>query len=439
MMSTQTATAARFVEGLLTGQGESSGAPLAWLRALRSEALERANALAVPTTHDEDWRFTDLSPFYKLAFRPAPRPGVIGPDDVGARLGDADALRLVFLDGVYAPKLSVAASDTGVAILPLAQALQSHGDLVQERLGRIADFRSEVFGAVNTAWLADGAFVHVARNREVARPVHLLFVSTQAEVAVHPRVLVVAEAGSEVTVLEDYVSLHDATYWVNTVGEIHVGQNARVRHVTLQRAGRSAFHIGTSAVRVARDGKYLSNAVSLGARISRNNVHVVQGGEGIEVQLDGLALVGGRQLADTHTFMDHALPHGTSRQLHKCVVAGGAHAVFNGRVLVREGAQRTDSAQESRNLLLSEKARVDTKPQLEIFADDVKCSHGAAVGQLEAEELFYLRTRGLGETAARNLLTYGFAAEIVARIPLPWVVNDLRGLLLAQTGAEELQ
>lgn len=439
MMTAQTTTAARFVEGLLAGKDDIAAAPLAWLRALRAEALERANALAVPTTRDEDWRFTDLSPFYRLAFRPAPRPAGLPADQLRAHLGNADTSRLVFVDGAYVPALSTAVSDPAVAVLPLSDALLRHADLVRDRLGRIAEIGADAFGAVNTAWLTDGAFVYVSRNRDVTRPVHLLFVSTQADVAVHPRVLVVAEAGSDVVVLEDFVCLHDGPYWVNAVTEVDVASNARVRHVKLQRDGTGAFHIGSTAVRVSRDGKYLSNAVSLGARISRNNIRVVQAGEGIEVQLDGLALVGGRQLADTHTFMDHALPHGTSRQLHKCVVSGGAHAVFNGRVLVREGAQRTDSAQESRNLLLSEKARVDTKPQLEIFADDVKCSHGAAVGQLEAEELFYLRSRGLGETAARNLLTYGFAAEIVGRIPLPWVANALRAFLMAQTGAEELQ
>jgi Fe-S cluster assembly protein SufD len=207
--------------------------------------------------------------------------------------------------------------------------------------------------------------------------------------------------------------------------------------VRVQRESGEAFHVATNAVRLERDSTYASVSVALGARLSRYNLNVAQAGEGVTAELDGLALIRDRQLADTHSFLDHARPHGTSRQLHKCIAGGHAHAVFNGRILVREGAQRTSSAQESRNLLLSQRAHVDTKPQLEIFADDVKCGHGATVGQLEADELFYLRSRGLSEPAARSLLTYGFAAEIVERIRIPSVAAALRQAVLAQTKTEE--
>jgi Fe-S cluster assembly protein SufD len=209
-----------------------------------------------------------------------------------------------------------------------------------------------------------------------------------------------------------------------------------VRHVRVQREAAAAFHVATSAVRLERDATYSSVSVALGARISRHTLNVLQAGEGASIALDGLALIHERQLADTHSFVDHAHPNGTSRQLHKCVVGGHAHAVFNGRILVRQGAQLTNSAQQSRNLLLSQRAHVDTKPQLEIFADDVKCAHGAAIGQLEAEEMFYLRSRGLSELAARNLLTYGFAAEIVDRIPVASVKAGLRRAVLEQTQAK---
>jgi Fe-S cluster assembly protein SufD len=241
-----------------------------------------------------------------------------------------------------------------------------------------------------------------------------------------------------VTVVEDYVGLQDGASCVNAVTEIAVGPNAHVRHVRRQREGPASFHIATCAVRLERDASYRSVAVAVGARISRYNLNVLQAGEGTSCQLDGLALIRDRQLADTHSFIDHAHPHGTSRQLHKCVVGGHAHAVFNGRIMVRRGAQRTDSAQASRNLLLSRRAHVDTKPQLEIFADDVKCAHGATVGQLEAEELFYLQSRGLGERVARGLLTYGFAAEIVDRIPVPSIVESLRRTVLHETQGEEM-
>jgi Fe-S cluster assembly protein SufD len=206
-----------------------------------------------------------------------------------------------------------------------------------------------------------------------------------------------------------------------------------VRHIKLQRESGTAFHISNCAVTLAKDARYLAHAVTFGARLSRNNLTVTQQGEGAHAQMDGIALIGGRQLADTHTLMDHAQPNGTCEQVHKTIVGGGAHAVFNGKVLVREGAQLTNSSQQSRNLLLSDKARVDTKPQLEIFADDVKCAHGATVGQIDAENLFYLLSRGLPEAAARNLLTYAFGAEIIDRIPVPSLVAQLEKNVMART------
>jgi Fe-S cluster assembly protein SufD len=433
-MSTSATTA--FLESLLAGHSAAPAAPLAWLNALRGEALDRANALTLPTTRDEDWRFTDLSALYKLAFKPAgagvlPAAGSIAPFAV-----PEVCARLVFVDGRYAPGLSRVRPNAGIEVRDLAGALASDDGFLRGRLGQLADHRDDAFRAINTAGLVDGAVVHARRNTAADGPVQLLFISTQSGVATHPRVLIVAEDGTDLIVLEEYAGLADGPYCVNGVTEVAVGAAARVRHVRVQREAAAAFHVATTAVRVERDAAYSSVSVALGARISRHNLNVVQAGEGVTFALDGLALIHERQLADTHSFVDHARPHGTSRQLHKCVVSGQAHAVFNGRILVREGAQLTNSAQQSRNLLLSRRAHVDTKPQLEIFADDVKCAHGAAIGQLEADELFYLRARGLSETAARNLLTYGFAAEIVDRIPIASVAASLRRAVLEQTQAE---
>ena len=433
-MSTSATTA--FLESLLAGHSAAPVAPLAWLNTLRGAALERANALTLPTTRDEDWRFTDLSALYKLAFKPAgagalPAAGSIAPFAV-----PEVCARLVFVDGRYAPGLSSVRPNAGIEVRDLASALASDDGFLRGRLGQLADHRDDAFRAINTAGLADGAVVHARRNTAADGPVQLLFISSQSEVATHPRVLIVAEDGADLTVLEEYAGLADGPYCVNGVTEVAVGAAARVRHVRVQREAAAAFHVATTAVRVERNAAYSSVSVALGARISRHNLNVVQAGEGVTLALDGLALIHERQLADTHSFVDHARPHGTSRQLHKCVVGGQAHAVFNGRILVREGAQLTNSAQQSRNLLLSRRAHVDTKPQLEIFADDVKCAHGAAIGQLEADELFYLRTRGLSETAARNLLTFGFAAEIVDRIPIASVAASLRRAVLEQTRAE---
>ena len=424
-----------YVEALLKGyEAPKSGA--SWLNERRAQALERANALTVPTTRDEEWRFTDITPLIKASFQPsatAARPALA---DIADFIVPEATHRLVFVNGVFALELSAVVNlPDGVVVAPLAAALGAHAAVIEPHLARHAAFESDVFTALNTAYLRDGACIHIARNRKFAAPVHLLYVSTQSDAAVYPRCLVVAEAGAECTLIEDFVSLADGAYFNDAVTEIVVGEGALVQHVRLQREAAGAFHIANCAVALAKDAAYASHSVSLGARLSRLNLNVLQQGEGATAKIDGLALISGRQLADSHTLMDHARPHGQCRQLHKCIVGGGAHAVFNGKIVVRPGAQLTDSAQQVRTLLLSDKARVDAKPQLEIFADDVKCAHGAAIGQLDAEQLFYLQSRGLSTASARNLLTYAFAAEVVDRIPVPSLVERLEKLVLQQTQA----
>jgi len=408
-----------------------------WVNGLRADALERAHALTLPTPQDEDWRFTDLSPLYRLAFRAPVAAGALDAASL-APFDVAEApLRLTFVDGHFVPRLSRLAEAGGALVLPLAEALESHAELVRAHLGGCVANGGSAFAAINTAYLHDGLFLHAPRGARVP-PVHVLYVSTRADVAVSPRLLVIADAASELVLVEDYVAVHQDTYGVNVVAEVVAGPGARVRHMRLQHDSKNAFHIGTTGVRLDRDAQYGALAVAFGARISRLDLHLTQAGPGARCELDGLALLAGRQLADTHSFIDHAAADGSSRQEHRCIVDDGAHAVFNGRILVREGAQRTNSAQQSRNLLLSDKARVDAKPQLEIFADDVKCAHGATVGQLEAEEVFYLRSRGLSESAARAMLTYAFAAGLVNRIALPSVVARLRETLTARTGNTEI-
>jgi Fe-S cluster assembly protein SufD len=342
---------------------------------------------------------------------------------------------LTFVDGMFAPDLSAGGGlPQGVVVATLASAFGAHTAAIERHLAHHAKFDHDVFAALNTAWLHDGAFVWIAKGRACPVPVHLRYVSTQKETVSYPRCLVVVESGADCTLIEEYAAANEGdAYFSNAVTEIVVGENARVRHVKLQREGRAAFHIGRCAVSLAKDARFESNTVTLGARISRHNLDVVQQGEGAVCRIDGLTLISGRQLADTHSAIDHAKPNGKSRQLHKCIVADAAHAVFNGKILVRPGAQLTDSAQQSRNLLLSPKAHVDTKPQLEIFADDVKCAHGATVGQLDAEQLFYLRSRGLPEARARNLLTFAFGAEVIDRLPVPSLVERLERVVLERT------
>ena len=421
----------RYLESLLAGQGTVTAQP--GLAALRAQALERANALTVPSTRDEDWRFTDLSALYQLAFRPAARGALPSPGTLAPWLiGDA-AARLVFVDGLLAPGLCSPCAVEGLAVMSIAEGLETHRDAVLANLGQIAAFDADAFRAINTAYLQEGALVIARRNTVTARPVQVLHVSTQAGLAVHPRLLVIAEPGSDIALVEEFISLGAEASCSNSVAEFAVADNARVRHARVQEESTAAFHIGACVARLGRTAAYEAVSLAFGARISRLAHEVVIAGEGARCRLDGLALIGGSQLADTHSLIDHAVPHGESRQVHKCVVGGNGHAVFNGRVRVRKDAQLTDSAQESRNLLLSPRARVDTKPQLEIFADDVKCAHGATVGQLDAEEVFYLRSRGFGEAEARRLLTYAFAAEVVDRIPAPSVVERLRRSVLDHT------
>jgi len=422
-----------YLDGLLPGETSLPPTPRDWLNRLRGDALDVANALPLPTTRDEEWRFTDLAPLYKTTFRRADNATPLSAVDI-ARFDVPEAgYRLTFVDGHFAPHLSVLDASAGLILKPLAAAVTEQDLIAQEHLSRYVDFHGDAFAAVNTAWLQDGVFVHVGRDVVLSAPIHVLFISTRGEGASYPRVLLVADRGSDCTLIEDFVSLQDAAYLVNAVTEISLADRARVRHIRLQRDNANAFHIATCGVQVGRDAHYASTSVALGARLSRVNLNVLQAGTGAQCEIDGLALISGRQLADTHTLLDHAQPDGRSRQMHKCIAGGAAHAVFNGKIFVRKDAQRTDSSQQSRNLLLTERAHIDTKPQLEIFADDVKCAHGATVGQLDAEQMFYLMSRGFSETTARELLTFAFAAEIVERIPVPSLVQRLEETVVRQT------
>jgi Fe-S cluster assembly protein SufD len=425
-----------YIEALLSGTRELEESPHAWLNERRGAALERANALSVPTTRDEDWRFTDLTQLTRQQFRAAADTAHVAAAALAPCAVPEAGARLVFIDGVYAPALSSTGEEaSGALVVSLSAALQSGTRRIEQHLARLARFEHNVFAALNTAHVRDGAVVIVPKGVACEKPVHVLNVATQAGVVVYPRLLVVAESAAEGTVIEEFFSIGDDAYFTNAVTEITVAPTARLRHIKLQNEHARAFHIGTCAVDVARDATYVSQTVTLGARLSRYDLSVALNGEGGCAQMDGLALISGRQLADTHTLIDHAQPNGRSAQLHKTIVDGAAHAVFNGRIYVRPGAQLTDSSQQSRNLLLSDKATVDTKPQLEIFADDVKCAHGATVGQLDAEQLFYLVSRGLPERAARNLLTYAFGASVIERIPVRSVVTRLERAVMAQTGA----
>jgi Fe-S cluster assembly protein SufD len=415
-------------EQLLLGKSVKSKS---WLEQIRTEALEHAATLNFPSARQDDWRFTDLSPLFMHGFKSVDTFAKLTLGEIEKFLIPG-AIRLVFVDGCYAPDLSDSKfAGAGVTVTSLADRL---GDqLVESNFGRYAPYKTDAFVALNTNFFEDGAWIHVAK--EVAAPIHLLHVATRRGTpsAIYPRCMVVMESSSSATLVEDYVNLDAGIYFTNVVTEVVMKDNSQLQHVRLQREDNSAFHVGHCSVESGRDSVYAATSIALGARLSRHTLHVTQQGEGAEMSLNGLALISGRQIADTHTLVDHAVPRGKSVQLHKCIADGSAHAIFSGKIMVHAGAIGTDSSQSSRNLLLSDKARIDTQPQLEIFNDDVSCKHGATIGQIDRDVLFFLKSRGLSEIRARNLLTHAFAAEIIDKIPVPFLVESLGLAILDRT------
>lgn len=402
------------------------------LQVIRDHALAWVRELAIPTKRDEEWRFTDLSPLLRVKFHSS-SPVDLAPEKLEPfLLPEANETRLVFVNGNYAPALSsLTGVPGGVFIGSLAQLPAPQLEQLETYLAKQPG-QEEVFTALNTATIQDVAVIWVNKNIAVNTPIHLLLISTLGSVPVitQPRCLIVAEAGSALNLVEHYATTKISglmgcpdnpaaqSYFTNTVTEIWVGENAQVEHTRLQRDAGTAFHIGKTAVSQKRHSRYTCHSISLGAKLSRHHLEIYQTGEGTETTLNGLTLISRQQLADTHSgiFLNH--PHGTTRQLHKCIIDDQARGVFNGKILVPQPAQLTDASQLSRNLLLSTKARVDTKPQLEITADNVKCSHGATVSQLDDDELFYLQSRGLDLDTSRHLLIDAFAAEILNQLPL---------------------
>ncbi len=394
----------------------------AWVSPLRRAGITRFTATGFPTLQDEDWRFTNVAPLAKLPFRPVfqlSRDGLTRETVAGFIFGALQATRLVFVNGHYAPDLSTPAPQTeGVTIQSLGAALTQDSALVQKYLARQAASDADAFTSLNTAFFQDGAFIHVAEGKTVETPIHLLFISTSRETGAttHPRNLVVAEKGSQATVLESYVSITNGAYFTNVVTELVLEEGAVVEHCKFQDESRSAFHIATIAARLGRSCNLVSHSIATGGKLSRNNIRTSLAGEGVECVLNGLYLTRGDQLADHHMVVEHAQPHCNSHEYYNGILDGRSKGVFHGRILVRPAAQKTDAKQTNKNLLLSEEATIDTKPQLEIYADDVKCPHGATIGQLNEESIFYLRARGIGAETARRMLIHAFAGEIIERI-----------------------
>ncbi len=393
----------------------------AWLRSLRSRALDRFLETGFPTPRMEEWKYTSVAPITRAPLVPAfgHSRGTLPPGALDRLLlWDAGVHRLVFVDGRYAPELSSAAFRSRVRVESLAAALARDPAGLEKHLAGFSGPDGRAFKALNTAFAADGAFLEVPAGAEVERPIHLLFVATRREqpLMFAPRNLVVLGEGSRATLIESFAGPPGACWLTNAVTEIGLGPGAVLDHYKVQEEGEAAFHVAGTEVHLDSGSAFRSHLFSFGAVLSRNEIDVLFTGEGATAGLNGLLVLGGAQHADCRTFVDHAVPHGSSAQSYRGILDGRARGVFSGRVLVRPGAQKTDSRQSNKNLILSRGASADSKPQLEILADDVKCTHGAAIGELDPDAVFYLRSRGVGKEEARSMLVRAFAGEITGGI-----------------------
>lgn len=405
---------------------------------LRLKAAETFAELGFPSVHEEEWRFTNVGPIARAHLAPVKSAAQLGPEAVAPwRLAGA-ATRLTFVDGQFAPELSeIGPLPAGAFAGSLAEALRSRPELVVPHLGRHASFEEHAFVALNTAAFVDGAFLYLPRRAVVESPIHLLFLAGTTKTgdttpAAFPRSLVVVDEAAQATIVETYAGPEGAVYFNGPVTEVVCGPGSVLDHYKLQRESTAAFHLATFELYQDRSSHYSLHSISLGGGLVRNDVNTKLDGEGCDSVLNGLYMVRGEQFVDHHMRVIHAKPHCTSFELFKGILEDRSRAVFNGLIHVYEGAQKTDAKQANNNLLMSEQALVNSNPRLRIFADDVRCTHGSTVGQLDDDAVFYLRSRGIGEEAARSLLTYAFASDIIERIKVPELRRDLDEYLFAR-------
>lgn len=421
-------TTDEFLPELLKFQGSLNGKS-ELLDELRLKGAEEVRNTPFPKPKDEEWRFISLRDLYRDDYTLAANLDFDVPDISEYYISESENARLVFINGLFSKEHSaVDALPESVIIGNLADLAADNNPIIKQHLNQYADFEGDIFTSFNNAFLQDGALIYVPKDLKVDTPVQLLNIQTDADEPYFTtsRCLVVADERSEITIVEDHVGLGDNKYFNLPVAEINLERDAYVKHTKIQRDSREAIHIARTGAHVKQHANYESYTITLGAKLSRNEPRITQLEEEVEFTVDGLVLIDGDQVSDTHSVMDHRFSHCESHQLHKCVINGSAHSVFNGKIFVRKDAQKIDSFQENRNLLLSRKGLVNTKPQLEIFADDVVCTHGATVGQLEEDEVFYLKSRGLDEKQARELLIYAFALETIENI----TVDSVQKLLV---------
>ena len=419
-MATATHALQNYAEAFSHIVKSGDGREPSWLQTLRQEGFDRFSATGFPTTRDEDWRFTNISAIAQTNFQLSrDGHGLPTSEQIESYRLAGTACHLVFVDGRFVSGLSsLGRLPRGVSVSSLAARIASRPQTIEPYLGRFLNIQRDPFAALNTAFLEDGAFVHIAKNVILEEPIHLLFVSSaqNAPTMSHPRNLIVAEEGGQVTIVEEYVSLGGAPAFCNTATELIAGDNTVASHYMIEREDTQAFNVSTLRIDQGRHANISSHSVLIGGALVRNNVHPVLAGEGGECLINGLFIGNGRQHLDNYMLVEHAKPHCGSRQFYNGILDGTAHGVFHGRIVVHKDAQKTDAKQTNRNLLLSDQAQIDTKPQLEIYADDVKCTHGATIGQIEENALFYLRSRGIDEVSARRLLLLAFASECLDRM-----------------------
>ena len=434
--------AAGFFAGFPELERAAAGVGPAWLQRMRTTARLHFMETGFPTVREEEWKYTNVAPVSEILFRP-------GDYDPKTRSGlDPDALpfggvqghRLVFVNGQFAENLSsIGRLPAGVRICSLAELLKKDPDAAQSYLGRYAASTQSAFGALNMACMNGGAFVYVAAGKIVEEPIHLLFLSTGADsaVATFPRNLIIGCSNSQASIVESYVGLRDGVGLTAPVTEVLLGYSSVMEHSRLCHEGNGTFHVATVQYQQERGSSLTSHSIALGGGLVRNNLNAVMDGEGSDATFNGLYLIRGGQHVDNHTRLEHAAPHCSSREVYKGILDGNSRGVFHGRIVVHRGAQKTDSKQTNNNILLSDEALVNTNPELEIYADDVKCTHGATIGQLDKDAVFYLRSRGIGERAARALLIYAFASQIVRRVKVEGLRAELDRYLLGWLHGDE--
>jgi Fe-S cluster assembly protein SufD len=401
-----------------------------WLQAQCSAAFEKFQQTGFPSTRQESWKYTDVRPLAAIKFITADachkRIENERLDDI--RISELDCHEMIFINGQFAESLSrLQGLPEGVIIENLTRSIQGTNKTLMEHLNRYAETDKHVFSVLNTAFLTDGALIFIPANTMIEKPINLLYISNQQDqpLVSHPRNMIILGHNAQATVIESYAGLDEAEYFTNTVTEILTSEGAILEHYKIQQESERSFHIGSTHVRQQGDSRYESHSISLGGALVRNDITTTLEAEGAEVVLNGLYMATGRQHIDNHTLVNHAKPHTRSEECYRGVLNGHARGVFNGKIIVHEDAQKTDASQSNANLLLSDNAEVDTKPELEIYANDVKCSHGATVGQLDENMLFYLRSRAVDEETARSLLTYAFADDVISRIKIPAIRNRL--------------